>query len=35
LELSTENGDIVPAIPAGTLVGVVTDTGAIVLAGTF
>jgi hypothetical protein len=35
LELSTENGDSVPAIQAGSLIGVVTGTGAIVLAGTF
>jgi len=35
LELSTENGDVVPAIGPGTLIGVVTDTGAIVFAGSF
>jgi len=35
LEISTENGDIVPVIQAGSLIGVVTGTGAIVLAGTF
>ena len=35
LELSTENGDSIPVIQAGSLIGVVTGTGAIVLAGTF
>lgn len=35
LELSTERGDVVPAVTAGTLVGVLTETGAIVLAGSF
>lgn len=35
LEISTENGDIVPVIQAGSLIGVVTGSGAIVLAGTF
>ena len=35
LELSTEHGDVVPAIAAGTLIGVVTETGGIVLAGSF
>ena len=35
LELSTERGEVVPAIPAGTLIGVVTETGGIGLAGSF
>jgi hypothetical protein len=35
LEISTETGDIIPVIKAGSLIGVVTGAGAIVLAGTF
>ena len=35
LSLSTENGDIIPVIAPGTLIGVVDDLGAPILVGQF